>query len=187
VLPEPAALDGLDRDALVEVATALGGLLERVRARLATLSGALSPSDRDQYLDARDVAALLRVTEPYVYDLMKSGALPAIAFGKYRRVSIADLRAWASRQHLAIPEYLTYRSRHDRRRGASDPPTARLDATGVRGESRRRTEQRRQVGARRARRARVGASADATPREGCTPATSHETTQTEDLTDGVHS
>jgi len=160
-------------------------LMLRGVVALAALAAAPEASamnaDSDQYLDAREVAVLLRVTEAHVYHLIKSGELPAIAFGKYRRVKLADFRAWAARQRLDVPDYATYSPAHDGRRRAAHPQAPRGHATRTRGAGRRGTEQRGAVGARRDGGARVGGAADGAPGEAETAEAA------EDLTDGVHS
>jgi len=70
-LPPVEVVDGLARDALVDLLTRLGALTERARARLPLLVRTSGPADSDRYLDARSVTipvaeARGRVTDRYL-------------------------------------------------------------------------------------------------------------------------
>jgi excisionase family DNA binding protein len=111
-LPPADVVDTLGPEALVNVATQAAALHARAMARLALL-GAQAPcpdaTAAEQYVDASQVAAWLQLPKPRVYALIRSGDLPAIAFGKYKRVHISDLRAWAAKHRVEGMEYLQRR------------------------------------------------------------------------------
>lgn len=125
--------------------------LTQCAAVLAALSSKPdAASDRaEQYVEAKTIAGMLSVSESYVYELIRKGQLPAISFGKYRRVSLAAFDEWAARQEIAVDPYATYSiARDDRRRAPGDSRAPRPDATGVRRARGGHAEQRRTVGAR---------------------------------------
>jgi excisionase family DNA binding protein len=66
----------------------------------------------DRLLDAREVAELLHVPERWVREYTRSGRLPVIKLGRYRRYDRTDVLAWveaqktgcaAWRKHCPVP------------------------------------------------------------------------------------
>ena len=52
----------------------------------------------DRLLDAGEVAELLHVPVRWVRESTRSGKLPCVALGKYRRYDRADVLAWVEQQ-----------------------------------------------------------------------------------------
>lgn len=48
----------------------------------------------DRLLDAREVAELLHVPVSWVRESTRSGAMPHVELGRYRRYRLADVEAW---------------------------------------------------------------------------------------------
>jgi excisionase family DNA binding protein len=48
----------------------------------------------ERLLDAKEVAAMLNVPLSWVRESTRSGALPCVALGRYRRYVLADVEAW---------------------------------------------------------------------------------------------
>ncbi len=48
----------------------------------------------DRLLTAADVAELLNVPESWVRETTRSGAMPSVELGRYRRYVLADVLAW---------------------------------------------------------------------------------------------
>jgi hypothetical protein len=93
----------------------------------------------ENLLDARAVAARLDIPLSRARELMKTGALPSIKVGKYRRVSPAALRQWmADQAEKPLPRKLssTYNSRHGREGAPAAPRAARTDAGPIRRDAR---------------------------------------------------
>jgi excisionase family DNA binding protein len=65
-----------------------------VRTRVIQLQEPSFPQDRDELLAVPEVAGLLKLKPPFVYELIRQGRLPAVAVGKYRRVPRSALTAW---------------------------------------------------------------------------------------------
>lgn len=194
-VPEAAAMLGLPSteqvgSAQLDTLPAFVGTLEVLKAKaLARLVGdsptpAVPVEASDRYVTVPEIAERFVLTDQYVYDAIRSGDLPAIEIGpkKYKRVALADLRAWAASKKLDPPEYLTYSRASGRGRSATTAEATRSDSARTRGPSRRSAEQRGEVGTRRTRDSGVSRSIDATPCE----ATEAPTWQEEYLSDGVH-
>ena len=69
--------------------------------RLVTLRAAplVTATDTEKLLTVSEVAKRLQFRPPYVYELIRKGALGAVRAGKYVRVPETSLRLW-QRQHL---------------------------------------------------------------------------------------
>ncbi len=107
-----AMTEQLSLDAIAsnpETATTLSlesraNLLARCASVLAALSAAASRAsvpetgEDDQLLTVPEVAQLLRFDEAYVYQLARTGRLPAVRQGKYVRVRRSSLQAWITSQ-----------------------------------------------------------------------------------------
>jgi excisionase family DNA binding protein len=88
-------------------------------------------NDELQEYTAKDVAGFWKVTEPYVYELMRKGELPFVGFGKYRRILHKDLLDFVGRHRkntIDGHEYATYTSAHERKRTPQNPKTVGIDA-----------------------------------------------------------
>lgn len=48
----------------------------------------------DRLLEAHEVAALLSVPVSWVRESTRSGAIPCVELGRYRRYRLADVEAW---------------------------------------------------------------------------------------------
>jgi excisionase family DNA binding protein len=157
----PPTLEDLVRQPqrVTEVARdAVAGLLaeaERLRvalwARLFDVperGGTAPPSTR--LLTAPTVAEALGVPVSYVYELARTGRLPAVRFGKYVRFAPEALQEWQARheERLDGKIYDQYSSARDGRGASADPKTARTDAGQARGAGRRGRQHHRPPGAR---------------------------------------
>jgi excisionase family DNA binding protein len=156
----PPTLEDLVRqpERVTEVARdAVAGLLaevERLRAGLwARLfdvqeRGGTSPRST-RLLTAPTVAEVLGVPVTYVYELARTGRLPAVRFGKYVRFSPEALQAWQARHEAQLDGdlYNQYSSSRDGRGASADPNTARADAGQARGAGRRGRQHHRPAGA----------------------------------------
>ena len=117
MLPPIEVVDGLASEALLIFATHTAALHARAMARLMALSTQRSPSGAtpsDQLVTATEIAAWLKVPKQYVYGLIRSGDLPAIKFGKYKRVRLEDLRRWTQSCSVDTDPYATYGRHRDR-------------------------------------------------------------------------
>jgi len=181
-LPPAAAVDGLDRDALVAVATQAAAIHARAMARLAFGAvpfAPVAPADDDELLSYEQVAALLTATDPppaadvqrpaaeYVSDLVRRGELPSVPLGKYRRIRRGDYRALVARRRVGaldggVSTVLSHF--HDRLRGAPASQAARLEADGTRRARRRPSDHSEPVGTRSRARARADREASAAAR-----------------------
>ncbi len=170
VLPSVEMVDSLPAEALPAIIAQLAALQARIAARMA-VEPACGPAkvlsadgDKDECLTVTDVAALLRRRPQYVYDLLRRGVLPGMTLGKYKLIRRTDFRAFLQR-HLdnAVDTqgYLTYHPKDERRGSAPGAPQARTDPGAARQAGRGRPQQRRALGARRARHQGVGGSPDA--------------------------
>lgn len=141
-------------------------------------------SGAERFLTVAQVADRFVLTEQYVYDAIRSGDLPAIEIGpkRYKRVALADLRAWAASKKVDPPVYFTYSPPSGSRRSRTTAEATRPHPTRTGRPSRRDPEQRGEVGTRRTRDQGVGGTPDATACE----ATEASTWQEEYLNDGVH-
>jgi len=184
-LPSLQAVDAL----ATELLPAFIGNAEALKARaLARLVGSPVSDGHAEpdggFLTVPEVATRLSLTDQYVYEMIRTGDLPAIEIGpkKYKRVALADLRAWAASKKVDQPSYAAYSWPSERLRSATTAQATRANSTRTRGPRRRGTEQRGEVGTRRDRDQGVSGTPDATPCE----ATEAPTWQEEYLTDGVH-
>lgn len=48
----------------------------------------------DRLLDAKEVAELLHVPVSWVRESTRSGAMPCVELGRYRRYRLADVESW---------------------------------------------------------------------------------------------
>ncbi len=164
LLPSLETVDTLTSEGLVDVATQAAALHARAMARLAAGSPqgttAVQPAT-DQYLDPADIAARLKVPKPHVYALIRSGELPGIAVGKYRRVALSDFRMWTARHAIDPLPYVAYETPREGKRRAPASEAPRPDAAPARRPRGGRGEQRREVGTRRDADPRVGGAPDA--------------------------
>ena len=157
----PPTLEDLVRqpERVTEVARdAVAGLLaeaERLRvalwARLFDVperGGTAPPSTR--LLTAPTVAEALGVPVSYVYELARTGRLPAVRFGKYVRFAPEALEEWQAHHAERLDGDLSnrYSSAHDGRGASADPNTTRADASQARGAGRRGRQHHRPAGAR---------------------------------------
>jgi excisionase family DNA binding protein len=101
-LPEPEAIDQLGQDALHAFLLKLTAVQGRVTARIAALAleklagRRADDGDGERLLTIPEVADRLRVPKQHAYELARR-ELPAVRFGKYVRVRVADLEAWVKR------------------------------------------------------------------------------------------
>lgn len=103
----------------------------------------------ENLLAAPDVAARLGVPLSRARELMKTGALPSLKVGRYRRVSPATLRQWMADQAakpLLAPLSAVYSSAHERKGAPAAPRGSRTDAGGIRSRARRALEHARPAG-----------------------------------------
>lgn len=194
-VPEAAAMLDLPSaeqvgSAPLDALPAFVGTIEALKAKaLARLLGdsptpAVPVEASDRYVAVPEIAARFVLTQQYVYDAIRSGDLPAIEIGpkKYKRVALADLRAWAASKKVDPPVYFTYSPPSGSRRSRTTAEATRPHPTRTGRPSRRDPEQRGEVGTRRTRDQRVSGTPDATACE----ATEASTWQEEYLNDGVH-
>lgn len=184
-LPPLQAVDVLATDLLPAFIGGTEALKVRALARLLGSSVTAGHTEVDDgFLTVPEVATRLSLTDQYVYEMIRTGDLPAIEIGpkKYKRVALADLRAWAASKKVDQPSYAAYSWPSERLRSATTAQATRANSTRTRGPRRRGTEQRGEVGTRRDRDQGVSGTPDATPCE----ATEAPTWQEEYLTDGVH-
>ena len=144
---------------VTEVArNAVAGLLaELERLRVALWAQFFPVHERDategptmSLLTAPAVAEALGVPVSYVYELARTGRLPAVRFGKYVRFSPLVLQQWLARhaEPLDGDLYSRYSPARDRRRASADPKTTRADAGQARGAGGRSSKHHRAAGAR---------------------------------------
>lgn len=168
-LPPAEAVDALAPEALVDFATRTAALHARAMARLTSLGTRVRCTEEvtaDQYLDPAEIAARLKVPKPHVYAMIRSGELPGIAVGKYRRVRAEDFRAWAARNAIDPSTYVAYEADREGQRRPPAAETPRPDAAPVRRARGRGREQRRPLGTRRDADSRVRRTLDADARAG---------------------
>ncbi len=82
-----------------------------------------SAAGEDRLLAPRDVAAYLHVAPSRVYELLRSGALPAVKVGRYVRVRATVLHQWVAaheaQRPLSLPGDLTYSAQYEGHSGTS--------------------------------------------------------------------
>ena len=83
--------------------TSLLSFLQEVRSIKAELQkkSKVSPSI-ESLLDADEVAKILGVDIAYIYTQARSGKMPSIKLGKYRRFSPSQLKKWLDRKNGAL-------------------------------------------------------------------------------------
>ena len=83
--------------------TSLLSFLQEVRSIKAELqkNSKVSPSI-ESLLDADEVAKILGVDIAYIYTQARSGKMPSIKLGKYRRFSPSQLKKWLDRKNGAL-------------------------------------------------------------------------------------
>jgi len=123
----------------------------------------------DPLLTIPEVAARLGVKPGRVSELIRSGQLPCVNVGKYRRVRPATLRAWLA-EHEANGLYTAYNTGYDGRGTPAPPRTARVDASRARRSPRPPLEHRGPAGAQRAPNPGAGRAARPAARGGPRPA-----------------
>jgi hypothetical protein len=120
-------------------------LEERARLRLRVEANG-NGREEDRLLDVPEVAQVLSVAVDYAYTLVRQRKIPTVRLpgldkggkgreGKYVRVRLSALRAWAEeREDKGIDGVFStvIKSLHDRQRGAKDPKGARAVASRVR-------------------------------------------------------
>ncbi len=155
----PPTLEDLVRqpERVTEVARdAVAGLLAEVeRLRVALWARLFDVPERGappstRLLTAPTVAEALGVPVSYVYELARTGRLPAVRFGKYVRFAPEALQEWQARheERLDGKIYDQYSSPGDGRGASADPNTAQTDAGQARGAGRRGRQHHRPAGAR---------------------------------------
>ena len=55
-------------------------------------------------LTAEEVASLLQVPKSWVYEQARSGQLPTVCLGRYRRFREESIREWVDRQEAGSPQ-----------------------------------------------------------------------------------
>lgn len=157
----PPTIEDLVRhpERVTEVAReAVAGLLAEVeRLRVALWARLFDTPERGgssqqttPLLTAPQVAEALGVPVSYVYELARTGRLPAVRFGKYVRFAPEALQAWQTRHAARLDGdlYNQYSSARERRGASANPNTARADAGQARGTGRRGRQHHRPAGAR---------------------------------------
>ena len=83
--------------------TSLLSFLQEVRSIKAELqkNSKVSPSI-ESLLDADEVAKILGVDIAYIYTQARSGKIPSIKLGKYRKFSPSQLKKWLDRKNGAL-------------------------------------------------------------------------------------
>ena len=83
--------------------TSLLSFLQEVRSIKAELQkkSKVSPSI-ESLLDADEVAKILGVDIAYIYTQARSGKMPSIKLGKYRRFSPSQLKKWLDRKNGSL-------------------------------------------------------------------------------------
>ena len=83
--------------------TSLLSFLQEVRSIKAELQkkSKVSPSI-ESLLDADEVAKILGVDKAYIYTQARSGKMPSIKLGKYRKFSPSQLKKWLDRKNGAL-------------------------------------------------------------------------------------
>ncbi len=83
--------------------TSLLSFLQEVRSIKAELQkkSKVSPSI-ESLLDADEVAKILGVDIAYIYTQARSGKMPSIKLGKYRKFSPSQLKKWLDRKNGAL-------------------------------------------------------------------------------------
>ena len=59
----------------------------------------------DRLLDASEVAELLNVPQRWVYEAARTGGLPVIKLGRYRRFKRSSVLAWLDEQEHVGPTW----------------------------------------------------------------------------------
>jgi excisionase family DNA binding protein len=65
----------------------------------------------DRLLDAKEIAELLNVPEGWVREHTRSGLLPCVPLGRYRRYDRADVLAWVEEQKVGGAAWRKHRPR----------------------------------------------------------------------------
>ncbi len=83
-----------------------GSLLSLVQ-EIRTLKEGLGKQAYDSFtleplLDAEEVAKILGVDKAYIYTQARSGKMPSIKLGKYRKFSPSQLKKWLDRKNEAL-------------------------------------------------------------------------------------
>jgi excisionase family DNA binding protein len=74
-------------------------LVERVRSIRQEVAAASQRNPQlECLLSADDVAKLLGVETAYVYGLARTGKIPSLKFGRYRRFLPANIKGWLNRK-----------------------------------------------------------------------------------------
>ena len=150
---------------------ALLGKLEELRAALwrKMLAPPLTPpldATASVLLTIPEVASALRFSRGHVYELVRSGGIPAVRHGRSVRVTTQALAEWKTAHRTgAVDAYnsVSLESPRDGFSGQTHPQSARADASGIRGATRRSRSDGRQVGNGRSGYARPGGPPDRAP------------------------
>jgi excisionase family DNA binding protein len=90
--------------ALVQVAAALSALAARWPGGVVLMQPECVPEPPDQtsLLTVPEVAKKLKLAKSYVYELVRCGRLPALRFGKYRRITPSALERFIAQHEGGI-------------------------------------------------------------------------------------
>ena len=156
---------------------ALSGELDRLRAtawaRMMTpqqpRADATARGEEDRYLTMRQVATRTGLSRSYLYELARTGDLPARPMGKSGkgprgyRVLFSDLLTWEDRRRqVSVDDRINnmLSSGRERRRVSAPPTAARADTGRTRGQDRRPSDHGLPLGARAERRPRTRGETD---------------------------
>jgi excisionase family DNA binding protein len=107
----PELVQSLPRSAVTAMLARCAALQAALFSRLLTVEDDSRNEDAmDAFLTVPDVARLLKLREPYVYQLIQRRELAAIKTGKYLRVPRSAIAAW-QRGHLLHPRTDIQRAR----------------------------------------------------------------------------
>jgi excisionase family DNA binding protein len=77
----------------------VAGLLTALSTKVPASASGADQAEADRLLNLPEVAERLGVPRGYAYELARRGQLPTVRFGKYVRVSLADLQTWVAQHH----------------------------------------------------------------------------------------
>lgn len=141
-------------------------LQSALAARLASVppngNGKAEAAGQDRLLTVPEVADLLRVPKGHVYELTRTGKMPAVRFGRHIRVAPADLGEWLAQHKKGLDMGLcvTHSERREGFRGSAHSEAARAYTSRVGGAGRRHRQQRGSMGAGGAGHPGIGSPAD---------------------------
>ena len=79
--------------------SALLSLLQEVHSLKADLQKQSNGGSLESLLEAEDVAKILGVELEYVYSQARTGKIPSVKLGKYRKFSPSQLKKWLDRKN----------------------------------------------------------------------------------------